>query len=234
MDISPISMKRIYQSVIEQFVDLIRNGKLSYGEKLPSERTLADMFGVSRPSIREAFSAMEIIGLIDVRPGEGAFLTELNIAPFINTIAPLLLNKRGMEYDLLEFRKMLELEAVDLAIDRSGTEGFDILLKPLAKMKESLDEMDPGLGALADIEFHKELLMLSGNYVLLKAAECVSFILEDSVRFNREVILKDPGNAKTLLEQHVEIYEALCKKDHLKAGYLMEEHLDFVKRSISP
>jgi GntR family transcriptional regulator, transcriptional repressor for pyruvate dehydrogenase complex len=234
MDINPISMKRIYQSVIEQFVNLIKNGKLSYGDKLPSERVLADMFGVSRPSIREAFSAMEIIGLIDVRPGEGAFLTELNIAPFINTIAPLLLNKNGMEYDLLEFRKMLELEAIDLAVDKTGTEEFEVLLKPLEMMKGSVEKMDPGLGAEADIAFHKELLLLSGNYVLLKAAECVSFILEDSVRFNREVILKDPKNAQILLEQHIEIYEALCRKDRLKAGFLMKKHLDFVKRSISP
>ena len=73
MDIKPINMKRIYRSIIEQFVGFIKDGKLVPGQKLPSERTLAGMFNVSRASMREAFSAMEVIGLIEVRPGEGTF-----------------------------------------------------------------------------------------------------------------------------------------------------------------
>jgi GntR family transcriptional repressor for pyruvate dehydrogenase complex len=115
MEINPINSKRIYQSVVEQFVGLLRTGKVKPGDKLPPERTLAEQFRVSRASIREAISAMEIIGLIEVRPGDGSFVTDLNIAPFLNTIAPLFVRNETMETELLEFRKLLELEAVELA-----------------------------------------------------------------------------------------------------------------------
>jgi len=119
MEVNPISMKRIYQSIIGQFIDLIKDGKLKVGDKLPPERTLAEMFNVSRASIREAFSAMEIIGLIEVRPGEGSFVTDLNIGPFISTISPLLVSSESMDADLLDFRKLIEMEAVRLAAMKS-------------------------------------------------------------------------------------------------------------------
>ena len=89
MNISPINAKKVSQLIIEQFINMIKEGKLKMGDRLPPERTLAEMFNVSRASVREAFSAMEIIGLIEVRQGEGSYITELNIGPFINTIAPL-------------------------------------------------------------------------------------------------------------------------------------------------
>ena len=101
MQINPIGMKRLYQSIVEQFVNLIKEGQLKVGDRLPPERTLAEMFNVSRASIREAFSAMEIIGLIEVRQGEGSYITDLNIGPFINTIAPLFVRNESMETDLL-------------------------------------------------------------------------------------------------------------------------------------
>ncbi|MGD9155280.1 MAG: GntR family transcriptional regulator, partial [Bacillota bacterium] len=127
MEISPINSKRIYQSVVEQFVGLLKSGKMKPGDKLPPERTLAELFRVSRASIREAFSAMEIIGLIEVRPGDGSFVTDLNIAPFLNTIAPLFIKNETMETELLEFRKLLEREAVELAAMKADAAGLKLL-----------------------------------------------------------------------------------------------------------
>ena len=118
IDINPISTKRIYQSVIEQFIGLITGGKLKIGDKLPPERELAERFNVSRASIREAFRAMEIIGIIEVRPGGGSYVTELNIANFMSTIAPLFMRTNDTEQDLLEFRRLLETEAVRLAAEK--------------------------------------------------------------------------------------------------------------------
>lgn len=230
MDINPISMKRIYQSVIEQFIGLIREGKLKVGDKLPPERTLAEMFNVSRASIREAFSAMEIIGLIEVRPGDGSFVTSLNIAPFINTIAPLFVKTDEMEDELLEFRKMLELEAAKLAAGKGKPEEITLLEGPIHSMKAAIEKNDVNMGAEADIQFHKILFGLSNNYILTKSAEYIGHILESSVRFNRAKILKDSENSKVLYEQHKEIYEAVRNKDAQSAVEMMNKHLDFVKQ----
>jgi GntR family transcriptional repressor for pyruvate dehydrogenase complex len=228
MDINPINSKRIYQSVVEQFVDLLKAGKVKPGDKLPPERTLAELFRVSRASIREAFSAMEIIGLIEVRPGDGSFVTNLNIAPFLNTIAPLFIKNETMETELLEFRKLLELEAVELAAVKADGSGIKALEATLARMKLAIERNDPAAGAAEDIVFHTRIFVLTGNFILIKAAECVASLVASSVRFNREKILVDPENAWKLYRQHVAICEAIGARRPETAKELMVKHLGFV------
>ncbi|HEY8463702.1 MAG TPA: FadR/GntR family transcriptional regulator [Bacillota bacterium] len=229
MEINPISSKRIYQSVIEQFVGLLKAGKVKPGDKLPSERTLAELFQVSRASIREAFSAMEIIGLIEVRPGDGSFVTDLNIAPFLNTIAPLFVRNETMETELLEFRKLLELEAVELAATKGDPPGLKLLQDCLDRMKVAIECNDPAAGAEADILFHTRIFNLTGNFILIKAAECVASLVASSVRFNREKILINPDNARKLYQQHWLIYEAIANQQPESAKERMRQHLGFVR-----
>jgi GntR family transcriptional repressor for pyruvate dehydrogenase complex len=229
MEINPINSKRIYQSVIEQFVGLLKTGKVKPGDKLPPERTLAEQFRVSRASIREAFSAMEIIGLIEVRPGDGSFVTDLNIAPFLNTIAPLFVKSETMETELLEFRKLLEMEAVELAALKADVAGVKSLEDCLDRMKTAIDRNDPVAGAEEDIAFHTRLFALTDNFILIKAAACVASLVASSVRFNREKILVNPDNARELYRQHVAICEAIGAHRPQTAKELMEKHLGFVR-----
>ena len=230
MDINPISMKRIYQNIIEQFIELIQKGEIKVGDKLPSERALTEMFQVSRASIREAFSAMEIIGIIEVRPGEGSFVIDLNIGPFINTISPLFVKNDKMETDLLDFRKLIELEAVKLAAEKADKTKFNQLQEPLEMMLEAAQKEDLLKGAQADINFHKNIFELTENLILIKSAECISYLLHSSVEFNRAKILKDSKNASVLYHQHRLIYEAVTNGDSKKAMEIMEAHLEFVKK----
>jgi len=230
MDIEPISNKRIYQNVIGQFVGLMRDGKLKVGDKCPSERTLAEMFRVSRASIREAFSAMEIIGLIEVRQGDGAFVTDLNIAPFLNTIAPLFVRNDAMEKDTLEFRSMLECEAVRRVAEAGLRDDVRLLDACLEDMARAVSDGNAAAGAEADIRYHKTLFAITGNFILQKSAECISYILESSVRFNRARILRDAENAGVLLEQHRRIRNAMAEGRADDAEREMRAHLDFVHR----
>jgi GntR family transcriptional repressor for pyruvate dehydrogenase complex len=238
MNISPINAKKVSQLIIEQFINMIKEGKLKMGDRLPPERTLAEMFNVSRASVREAFSAMEIIGLIEVRQGEGSYITELNIGPFINTIAPLFVQNETMESDLLEFRKLIEIEAVRLAAkkqvldtqvkDKKSRLNIAFLEKQLSIMYEALNKNDINLGAEADIQFHKAIFKLTDNIILIKASECIAYILESSVKFNRTKILTDSNNTKELYSQHYQIYEAIKLGNSELAAQIMEKHLNFV------
>jgi len=230
MKVSPINMKRIYQNIIQQFIEMIRSGELKTGEKLPAERTLTEMFQVSRASLREALSAMEIIGLIEVRPGEGSFVTDLNIGPFINTISPLFIKNDKMETDLLDFRKLIELECVRLLAAKDDKKHYVRLENPLNMMLEAIQNEDVSKGAEADIAFHKIIFELTENFILMKSAECISCLLQSSVEFNRAKILKDSGNARVLYEQHKQIYEAVSNGDTQTAEQVMEAHLDFVRK----
>jgi len=228
MEVNPVSTKRIYQSIIEQFIGLIISGKLSVGQKLPPERNLAEMFNVSRTSIREAFRTMEIIGLLEVRPGDGTFVTDLKIANFINTIAPLFVRDESMEKELLEFRKLLETEAVRLAAEKATEEKILPLREAIRLMTIAIEKNDYSLGSDADIMFHREIFGLTENYILKKASECVAYILESSVKFNREKILKNTDNTKELLRQHTMIFEAVRNNDPELAVEIMKKHLEFV------
>ena len=228
MEIKPIVTKRIYQSIVEQFVGLIRDGSFKISQKLPSERILAEMLHVSRPSVREALRAMEIIGLIEIRPGDGTVITNLNIGPFINTIAPLFLKREGFEVELLEFRSMLEVKAVELASKHITPEKADQLHEQIKKMKQALDADDPDLGARADIEFHRLIFVLTDNIVLTKASECVVSILEISVRYARTLLLEDAANAEKLYREHSGIYKAIRDGSAERAKKHMEEHLNSV------
>lgn len=228
MDIKPIEPKKIYQSIIEQFVIMLKDYKIKVGEKLPSERYLAERFRVSRPSVREALRAMEIIGLIEIRPGDGLFVTDINIAPFVNAISPLIMKRKNFALELLELRRMLEVRAVELASRNITAKKATLLSVPIENMKKALEDGDSEAGAEGDIEFHEAIFAITGNYVLEKAAECVVTILEISVKFTRSLMLKKKESFHKLLQQHIQIFEAIKQGKPQVARKAMEEHLDFV------
>ncbi len=232
MDIKPINTTRIYQHVIGQLVGLLRAGKLKAGDRCPSERTLAALFEVSRASVREALRAMEVIGLIEVRHGDGAFITDLNMAPFLNAVMPLLVTDDGALDEMLDFRSMLEREAVSLVAGRCDPTGLARLDAHLDAMARALADANPTAGAEADIGFHKELFALSGNSVLRRTAECISYMLESSVRLNRARILQQGEHAALLLEQHRQIRDLTAAGRAAEAAACMEAHLVFVRHVV--
>ena len=95
-------------------------------------------------------------------------------------------------------------------------------------MYEALNKNDINLGAEADIQFHKVIFKLTDNIILIKASECIAYILESSVKFNRTKILTDSNNTKELYSQHYQIYEAIKLGNSELAAQIMEKHLNFV------
>ena len=232
MKIDAVSNRRLILSVMYQLIQLISSGQLRPGDRLPAERDLAERFAVSRASIREAFRVLEIIGLIEIRPGGGTFVTNLNIGPFITTIAPIFIRQERVEQDLLDFRLLIEAEAVRIAADKHLPAGLDALKRALAAMEQAIEGNEPDLGAEADIEFHQAVFACSDNYVLTKAAECVACLLENSVRLNRARIIKDTSQARALLDQHRSILAAIETHQGVAAAQAMSDHLQFAQATL--
>jgi len=229
MEVKPIVKKRVYQEIISQFVEMLRDDRIKVGERLPSERALADMFQVSRPSVREALRVMETIGLIETRPGGGAFVTDLNLAPFINTFAPLITRREGFEMELLDLRELLEVKAVELAAKSAKQEAVESLGKIIQKMSLALETRDIELSALCDIEFHKKIFESSGNYILLQVAGYVNSLMEISIKGNRALLLKEEDNATKLYSEHKSIFEAIKKNNPVLAREQMNQHINRVR-----
>lgn len=228
MEIKSIQTKKIYKNIVEQIIFLIREGSLKSGDKLPPERTLAEMLDVSRASLREALSVMEIMGIVDIRPGEGSFVSDLDVLPFISLVLPLLLKEGSFEDDLIEFRRLIEIAGIKLVcknVDKNS-EMLEELKDTIVQMEENLDDAETG--ARLDIKFHRILFSMGNNIVLVKVLEYLGFILERTVKFNRNSILSKGDSANMLLKYHTDIYDAIVSKDENAATKAMEAHFDFV------
>src|SRR3989337_945210 len=114
-----IKKTRIYQEVVSQIHDLIREGRLKASDQLPSERELAETFKVSRTSVREALRALETQGLVVSRTGTGTFVADLPIESLVAPLATLLIEEKSALADIFEMRKLIEPRIAALAAERA-------------------------------------------------------------------------------------------------------------------
>ena len=228
LEIKSIQTKKIYKNIVEQIVFLIREGSLKSGDKLPPERTLAEMLDVSRASLREALSVMEIMGIVDIRPGEGSFVSDLDVQPFISLVLPLMLKEGSFEDDLIEFRRLLEISGIKLVCKsvKENAELLNELKYTVDLMGEKIDDTEAG--AKLDVQFHRILFSMSNNIVLIKVLDYLGFILERTVKFNRNSILSKGETATMLYKYHTDIYDAIAKGDEKVAAIALEKHFDYV------
>src|SRR5881396_1311475 len=108
MEVAPIKSTRIYEEIVRQVKQMIAEGRLKSGDRLPPERDLAEKFVVSRSSVREALRALESLGLVEIRPGEGTFVREVSVESLIEPLALMMVSQRGALAELFEARRLLE------------------------------------------------------------------------------------------------------------------------------
>lgn len=230
MNIKPITTKRIYQEIIGSFVDFIANEEIKVGDKLPSERELSERFKVSRPSVREALRVMQTIGLIDIRAGGGAYMTNFNLGPFLDLFSPLFLKRKKFGLELLELRQILEVRAVELAAQYCDDRGKKVLGEIIQQMKKATDESDVENGVKSDIRFHKTIFDLTENIILIKSSELVNSLMEVSIKDARGLVLNRAETPTQLYEEHMAIFKAIVSQKPVKAAEAMKKHLAVVRQ----
>jgi len=232
MQFKPIKPKKIYEQIVEQIKAMITEGNLKPGDRLPPEREMADRFGVSRASVREALSALHLVGLVEIKSGEGTFIKQKNIDSIIEPLALALLMERDTDSEILEVRKGLEVEAAGLAALRRDEED-------LAKMREALDEMKRDIGksefgAKADWEFHYAIAQASQNILIIRLMSAVSDTIENTMRIGRQKLYSTQKMPQVLLADHEGIYGAIKNNDSMEARKKMFEHLLKVENNMIP
>lgn len=230
VELRPVRTKKIYQHIVEQITELIAQGNLKPGDRLLSERELADRLQVSRSSVREALTALASMGVVDVRPGEGTFVRQVNAEAIAEPLAVALLMDRGTTMELLEVRKMVEVEAAGLAATRADQEDLDKLSAIIANMQSDLAH--GVLGEEADLAFHLTLAEAAGNPILHRLISAVSDTMQQSLRTSRQILYTTPGHAEELFRQHCAILKGVTGKNPQEAQRAMVEHLAFVEREL--
>ncbi|MBC7189570.1 FadR family transcriptional regulator [Candidatus Aerophobetes bacterium] len=216
--------------IVEQIVNLVEEGKLKPGEKLPPENILAEKFGASRPSVREALSALEILGIIESRGGKGNFIkNSLNLPSYRRKLEELAAEESPFE--LLEARKMIECQIASLAAERATEED-------IAKIQDSLDKMRD---ALADVhkvmeydrEFHINLAKAAHNSVLFSMMSYLADGLREKLWVNlKEKCYSLPGRSEKYIEEHARILEAIRNKNSKDASKETYKHLENVEKDL--
>jgi GntR family transcriptional regulator, transcriptional repressor for pyruvate dehydrogenase complex len=210
---------RLRDRAADQLLEMVISGGLESGERLPPERELCAHLGVSRTVVREALNLLEARGLISIEHGRGAVVSGGNPRAVRDTLGLLLRVEPKTLWELLEIRKILEVEVAGLAAERTGPEDIEAMRLQLDRMRESIDAPEGYVDA--DVEFHALLARGTRNEVLLTMLDPVV----DLLRASRRVSAARPGNALRALGDHEEILRCVEAGDAAGAREEMRAHL---------
>ncbi|MEA1963642.1 MAG: FadR/GntR family transcriptional regulator [Candidatus Aerophobetes bacterium] len=225
-----VQTKKVYMEIVEQIQNLIKEGKLKLGDKLPPERILAEKLGVSRPPLREAISALEILGIIESRGGKGNFIKNtFNPASYAQRLKEL--EREESPFELLEARKAVETEIAGLAAEKATPEDIKEIEEALDKMREALSDTPRAMEF--DRRFHVAIAKAAHNSILFQMMNDLADGLKESLWVNiKEKSWALPGHPQKYLEEHTKLLEAIKKGDKETACRTMHIHLADVKEDL--
>lgn len=206
-------------AVANRLLNLFTSGSIPAGTRLPPERQLAASLEVGRSAIREALAALEVLGVVDVRPGSGTYLRGSTSELLPQTLRwGMLIGEKTTE-ELIDVRGALEIYAARLAVGRMSAESLQRLGLHLQRMRSSLDDLTDFVDA--DLQFHRELAASTGNTVLLDLLQIIRSLLR--VWVDRAVA--DPSEATTAIKEHAAVHAAIVARDADAAASAMAGHM---------
>lgn len=218
--IQPIKKTRVAEEIADRIRVLILDGTFPTGQALPAERFLAERFGVSRGSIRDAFRTLEIIGLLVTRHGQGTFPQELDVDRLVAPLASVLSYHYELQDELLEMRLMFEPAVARVAATRVTDEDVADLERILDAQRKKLKT---GRSALVEVTaFHHVIARATRNRVVVSIMATLNDLLVES----RKLRLKQKGRPGRSILGHEEVLAALRQRNAGAAAEAMREHLD--------
>jgi GntR family transcriptional regulator, transcriptional repressor for pyruvate dehydrogenase complex len=219
--LEPIRRSPLYEEVVERLRAFIDVHKLKPGDKLLSERELAQRLGVSRTSVRQALTALRVGGLVEIRHGDGVYLLRPpeDVVP---SLADELLQSHAQLPAIIEVREALETQTARLAARRRTTADLAEMRGALESMAAAIDAGDDG--ADADQRFHGAIARAAGNQLLATLMDQ----LADPIDQTRRASLSHPGRPPRSLAAHHQILDAIERQDEHAAATAMREHLEVV------
>jgi GntR family transcriptional regulator, transcriptional repressor for pyruvate dehydrogenase complex len=227
---SRVNVDRVSQVIVDQIKVLIRDGKLTPGDRLPSERELCQRFGVSRVTVREALRVLEASGLLAIRVGAhgGAFLTTPSAERLGEGLADLISLSRMTAANVTEARFIVELGVLPLAVERATDEDVEALFAMVADAELALE------GGTYNIEmsaaFHVRLAECTHN----PAIEMLMQSFHGPMRMSIEESHQAAPMGRQGVEEHRRLAEAVKKRDLEAARAIMGTHLDRTAQRVGP
>jgi GntR family transcriptional repressor for pyruvate dehydrogenase complex len=218
--LTPVTRTTLTGDICRKMVAHLIRGDWGPGERIPAERELCQRLGVGRASLREALKALEIMGMIETRLGDGTYVcnrSEFLARPLLWAITS---SSSAETQELIEARRLIEVELAGLAAERATPED-------LKRMGGFLDVMEGGTHKLdeflqADIDFHLAIGQAAHNSILMNALHLIRNLLQNWIGQALQV----QGVAQRALEQHRAIFVAIAKQSGAGARTAMHSHLE--------
>ncbi len=172
---TPIQSSKVYERIAEQIEQLILNGELHSGDRLPTERELAEQFQASRTAVREAMKTLAQKGLVNMRPGRGTIVIDGTSKAMQHSLGLMIrVGQAGNSTNLVEVREILEPEIAALAATRAGEEDITAMQESVRVMDASLDDADAYISA--DNNFHQALAKGTQNVLILAFVDSIVYL----------------------------------------------------------
>ena len=223
--LGPVKKESVGQQVVGQIVELIRTGNLRPGDRLPSERELVEIFGISRPSLRESMRALSVLGIIESRHGGGAFVTELDATAMLAPLDLFLALSKANFDDAFESRRIIEIEIVRkaaLKATRADIQDLNDMIAAHSKIQN-----DPVGFRILDSRFHEKLSAIAGNAVLRRVAYG---LYNMGLDFRRRAT-EEPGLIAQSTQDHARIAAAIAAQEPDRAAAAMTRHIVHIEES---
>jgi GntR family transcriptional repressor for pyruvate dehydrogenase complex len=228
-----IDHMRTADEAVRQIELLLLDGVLSSGDRLPSERELAEKLDISRPVLRDALKELENRQLIVSRHGGGTYVADLIGQVFSKPVAQLVSRHERATRDYLEYRRELEGHASELAARRATPADRERLAAIIAEMRAAHESGDFDDEMDADIELHNAIGEASHNLILMHTLRACYRLLSEGIFHHRRLIFDLPGAREKLLAQHETIVAGIVAGDPAAARQAAQAHIDYVAQSAS-
>lgn len=219
----PVKKTRVYEEIVVKVKHMIEKGRLHYGDQLPSERELAELFKVSRSSVREALRSLETQGYLESRQGDGTYIARQPVESLVNPLATVIFTEKDGQMELFEMRRLIEPQLAYLAAERATPEEIVMLGKALELQEAAFAKGESGTEV--DKTFHYILAKAARNKVILRIIDNVMDLLAES----RDKYLQVEGRPEKSLARHREILNAIRSGDRELAAQVMLEHLEDIE-----
>jgi len=224
-----IKPKRISDEIYFQIRDLILNGELKPGQKLPPERELAESMSVSRPSLREALNKLVAQGYLEQVQGGGTYVKSITATSIDNAIEEFVKRDEAI-FDLMEVRKILETWAAYAAAERATDKEINNMFEFLEEMRIAKEHGH--IGYISDTNFHFAISHATHNVLLVHVMNNIYQWIERVSYEIRSRMHNKPDSHELLFRHHTDIFEAIKSKDPNLAYGKMLVHMDYIQQEL--
>lgn len=216
------NIQNAHKSVIEKIQQMIIDGTLTVGDRLPPERELTEQLGVGRPALREALKALEILGLIESRHGSGNYVVNHVQESSFKPLSISFLLNNGSPSDVLDMRYCLECFAVRIAAAKADEKDIHHLNSLMDNMKAADNAADK---AAADRDFHFEIVKISDNLLFRNTLESISFLMDNFIEHSLQLSYFGQDSVENVYREHLAIINAISSHNADAAETAMKKHL---------